>query len=152
MIRPLLQVPNPILFQRSEPITLVTMDERMIGNDLLETMRKHHALGLSAVQIGVLKRIIVVNPRSGFPFLVLFNPEIISKVGPKVSEREGCMSVAMGSPNVRFEVSRWSTVRVKFTDRAGVDHEVNAHGTAARVLQHEIDHLDGVVIGQRVAA
>lgn len=154
-IREILQAPDPRLELRCEPVDLVAHagPARRVAGDLLDTMRKYKSCaGLSAPQVGVLLRVVAVSGRVGFPFSILVNPRILAWWGAKVTEDEGCMSVRMGARDAYVPVKRHSNVRVHFVDRADQEHVVNVGGLAARVIQHEVDHLDGVLIPYRVAA
>jgi peptide deformylase len=146
VIRDIVQVPAAMLRQPSKPVFDIDQAMKRLLNDLLDTMRAHHALGLSAVQIGMPLRVIGVSPRSGCPWMVMVNPEIVSRSGAILAEDEGCMSIGMGKP--RFRVKRSQTIKVGFLSRDGAEVETTLDGLAARVVQHEIDHLDGVLIDE----
>jgi len=144
MIRPVVQVPDPILHQVSAPIDIFDAEMRKLSGDLLDTMRKHKGLGLAAVQIGAPVRMIAVNQRV-CPFAIMVNPVIAMKSGGIVPGEEGCLSINMGGR--KFPKARHYEVVVDFTDRADQKHRIGLKGLSARVIQHEIDHLDGKLVG-----
>lgn len=149
MIVSILQVPDPRLLQPSLPV-----EREALGwvapcvQDLIDTCIGSNALGLSAVQIGKHLRIIAVSPRECLGFSVMINPEIIKRGKELVTDKEGCMSISRGVP--RFPVQRNRIITVKFWDRAGADHEIVLKGLGARLVQHEVDHLDGFLIRKLV--
>lgn len=107
-------------------------------DDMKETMRKNNGVGIAAVQVGVLKRAVIVEPNN--MFLELINPEIISKSGED-TDVEGCLSVSKKQGLVK----RPMTVTVKAQDRYGYDFTITGEKYLARVLCHELDHLDGIL-------
>ena len=143
MIRDIVQVPAAILRQPSKPVFDIDHGIKQVIADLLDTMRAHHAAGLSAVQIGVPLRVITLSGRC-CAWQAMVNPEIKARSGALRSENEGCMSIGMGKPT--FGILRPECITVAFTDRHGQDRVVDFDGFAARVIQHEIDHLDGIMI------
>lgn len=154
MIRPVIQFPDPILLQKCAPIDIDAPPEqraeaRRLAGDLLDTMRKHHLFGLSAPQIGAPARVIAINQRTGCPFAIMVNPVITQTEGGVVESTEGCQSIDNGGP--RFEVKRSKIIVVKFFDRADQEHEEAFQEMASIVIQHEIDHLDGILLPHRVA-
>lgn len=138
-------LPDPILRKKSAAIEHVDEEIRRLADDMLETMYAAPGVGLAAVQVGVLKRLIVLDtakddapPRP----LVMINPEIIA-LGPEMREHEeGCLSI----PDERIDIERPSTVTVRYLDRDGVPRELAADGLLATAIQHELDHLDGKLI------
>ena len=145
MIRPILTHPDPVLRQTSVPLGAVSDETRALLDDMLETMYAAPGRGLAAPQIGVLQRAIVVDvdwktgPKNPQVFV---DPEIVWASDDKVRGEEGCLSI----PGHPVEVLRPDRVRMRYLDRDGVPQEIEAEGPLARVLQHEIDHLDGVLI------
>ncbi len=142
---PIIILPDPILRQVSSPVERVDAELQGLIDDMLETMYQGNGVGLAAIQVGVARRLIVCDcSEEGQPLApqAFINPEIVS-LGPesRVYE-EGCLSV----PDVRFDIERPSTLRVRYTDRQGQQQEVAADGLLATVLQHEIDHLEGKLI------
>lgn len=133
---------DPILRKKAQPVRKVNAGVRTLLDDMVETMHSAPGVGLAAPQVGIGKRIIVVDPgeaRGGL-FQVV-NPEITWHSDELDRGTEGCLSIAgwLG------DVDRWTKVRVKGLDRQGHDVYIEAEGYLARVFQHEIDHLDGVL-------
>jgi peptide deformylase len=128
--------PNPILRQRSLPVENV--NTLTLCKDLIQTMHYHRGCGLSAPQIGVLKRVFVTND-SNYP--VFINPIIIEGYGAAI-ENEGCLSV----PGIMCPAKRYVRVRVKALDFYGKAFYIDTRGILAKIIQHEIDHLNGRLI------
>jgi peptide deformylase len=146
--------PDPILKMTSAPISEVTDGTRKFMNDMLETMYEDRGVGLAAVQVGILKQIIVIDlqedehndreekkPEDFYP-LFMINPQIVSSSEEYVVAIEGCLSV----PEMRIEVPRPESINVRFLDYFGKQTELNVSGWLARVIQHEMDHLTGKLI------
>lgn len=150
MIREIVKYPDPILQQPTEPVTEFDDELRTLVDDMFESMYAAHGIGLAAPQIGVSKRLTVIdlsfqkNPEEK---IVLINPEVIHKEG-KLNEEEGCLSL----PEIREKVSRAAKVRVRAQDANGKWFELDADELLARAFQHEIDHLDGILFIFRVSA
>ena len=150
MIREIVKYPDPILQRPTEPVTEFNEELRALVDDMFESMYAAHGIGLAAPQIGISKRITVIdlsfqkNPEEK---IVLINPEIIHKQG-KQSEEEGCLSL----PEIREKVSRAEKVRVRAQDVKGEWFELDGDEPLARAFQHEIDHLDGILFIFRVSA
>ncbi|MBB4017241.1 peptide deformylase [Chelatococcus caeni] len=143
-IRPIIVIPDPRLKQPSEPVEAVTDEIRQLADDMLETMYDAPGIGLAAVQIGVMKRILVLDvSREGEDKrpMVFVNPEIVWSSEETSTYEEGCLSI----PEYYEEVERPARVRVRYVDRDGQAQEIEAEGLLATCLQHEIDHLDGVL-------
>jgi peptide deformylase len=143
---PIITLPDPILRKVSAPIERVDAEVRKLAEDMLETMYKAPGVGLAAVQVGVLRRLIVLDTAKGEDEppspLVLINPKIVS-LGKEMREHEeGCLSI----PGTRIEIERPSSVTVQFLDREGKPQELVAEGLLATAIQHEIDHLNGRLI------
>jgi peptide deformylase len=144
-ILPILTLPDPRLRKPSAPVECVDDELRKLADDMLETMYAAPGIGLAAVQVGVPRRLIVLDtakdeepPKP----LVLVNPEIVS-LGPELRmHEEGCLSI----PDLRIEIERPSLVRVRYLDREGKRQEMMAEGLLATAIQHEIDHLNGKLI------
>jgi peptide deformylase len=131
--------PDAALHQMSPPVEEVTPELQETVDNMIETMYAEEGVGLAAPQVGILKRIVVIDvsdtrdePR------VLINPEIIEKQGEDGIE-EGCLSV----PEIRAYVPRAAHIKVKALDRDGAEYEFEADDLLAICVQHEIDHLDG---------
>jgi len=138
--------PDPRLRAVAEGIDAVDDEVRALAEGMLEIMHRHRGIGLAANQVGVLRRLIVVNP-SGEPGgeQVLVNPVVEEVSGSGVME-EGCLSF----PGVYGEIERPARVRVRALDLGGEERRIEAEGLLAVVLQHEIDHLDGILFITRM--
>ncbi len=143
-LRPIITIPDPVLKQVSEPITEIDGSVQALVDDMLQTMYDAPGIGLAAVQIGILKRIAVVDcakeDEKPAP-KVLINPEIISASEETSVYQEGCLSI----PEFYEDIERPAQVRVRHLDRDGTEHEFDADGLLATCVQHEIDHLNGVL-------
>ncbi len=144
MKKKILTIPDPLLRKVSEPVNEVNIEIKKLMDDMLETMYAAPGIGLAAVQIGVLKRVIVIDlskkDEKKSPLFII-NPEIVFKSKDFISYEEGCLSI----PNQFAEVKRPSTCKINFLDYAGKKREVNADGLLATCIQHEIDHLNGIL-------
>lgn len=143
---PIITLPDPLLRQVSTPVEQVDAELLKLADDMLETMYDAPGVGLAAVQIGVPKRLIVldVSDDEDAPNpLTLFNPEILKADGDKTRvHEEGCLSI----PDFRIEIERPASLVVGYIDREGKPQELAADGLLATALQHEIDHLNGKLI------
>ena len=140
----ILTLPDPILRKTSEPVEKIDKKVKNLMDDMLETMYAAPGIGLAAVQIGILKRIIVIDlAKEGEKKKPIFivNPEIISQSSDLVSYEEGCLSI----PNQFAEVERPNTCKIKFLDYEGNKKELEAKGLLSTCIQHEIDHLNGIL-------
>ena len=140
----ILTIPDPLLRKVSEPVASVNTEVKNLMDDMLETMYAAPGIGLAAVQVGVLKRIIVIDlSKDGQKKDPLFivNPQITFKSDELISYEEGCLSI----PNQFAEVKRPSSCKVNFLDYNGKKREINADGLLATCIQHEVDHLNGVL-------
>ncbi len=142
---PIIKLPDPILREKSLPVETVDADVRAFLSDMLETMYTAPGIGLAAVQVGVLRRMLVVDIARGEDEpkkpIMLINPEIISAGDtPRVHE-EGCLSI----PEMYAEVERPALVRVRYVDIEGKQREEDFEDLLATVVQHEIDHLNGLL-------
>ncbi|MBQ9021705.1 MAG: peptide deformylase [Eggerthellaceae bacterium] len=134
--------PDPILRQVCEPCEVGDKSLKKLAKEMAKTMYKNEGVGLAAPQVGVLKRIIVVDcdiESSKKNPVVLINPEIVDSSGDVVIDGEGCLSC----PGITVPIARASEVRVRYFDLDGSECEMEADGLWARCIQHEIDHLDG---------
>ncbi len=148
-ILPILIYGAPQLRQKARPVTVVDGAVQRLIDDMVETMYAAPGVGLAANQVGVLQRIIVVNPsekQDPEGLQAIINPEIVLAEGEVVAE-EGCLSI----PDVREDVARFRRVVVKGIGRDEKPLELEAAELAGRVLQHEIDHLDGVLFVDRLS-
>lgn len=144
MIRPLVILPDPVLRQVSVPVERVDDALRRFADDMLETMYDAPGIGLAAIQVGEPRRILVIDlakedqPPDPHVFV---NPQIVAR-GEEISVyEEGCLSI----PEYYAEVERPSTVTVTYLDLEGKERQMEADGLMATCLQHEIDHLNGVL-------
>jgi peptide deformylase len=143
-IKPLIILPDPVLRQLSKPVERVDAPLRKLADDMLETMYDAPGIGLAAIQIGEPLRMLVIDlAKEGEPPAphVFVNPEILESVDARSVYEEGCLSI----PDYYAEVERPAAVRVKYLDREGKEQEIMAEGLMATCLQHEIDHLNGVL-------
>ena len=149
MIRPIVKFPDPILQQVSEPVSVFDKDLAQLVEDMFESMYDAQGIGLAAPQIGVNKRITVIdlsNKAKPEDKLVLINPEITFREGKQFSE-EGCLSL----PEIREKVNRAAKVKVRAQDVKGKWFELEGEELLARCFQHEIDHLDGILFLFRIS-
>ena len=140
----ILTVPDVMLRKVSAPVISVDKEIKKLMDDMLETMYAAPGIGLAAVQVGVLKRVIVIDlskeDEKKTPLFIV-NPEIIFKSNDLVSYEEGCLSI----PNQFAEVKRPSSCKINFLDYNGKKKEMHAEGLLATCIQHEIDHLNGIL-------
>ena len=143
-IREILTEPNKLLRQVSKPVDKVTKEEQILMDDMLETMYKANGIGLAAIQIGVPKRIIVMdiskNDQENNP-MYFVNPVIKNKNKEFSTYEEGCLSV----PNQFAEVDRPATCEIEYLDYYGEKKLLKAQGLLATCIQHEMDHLEGIL-------
>jgi len=141
MIRPILIHPDPRLKKVCEPVTEITPELRLLATDMLETMYDAPGIGLAAPQVGVMKRVLVMDCiKTGTPEpMVLINPEVVWASEDVSVYEEGCLSI----PEQYAEVKRPAEVTVRWMDIEGQDQERQFAGIWATCVQHEIDHLDG---------
>ncbi len=136
--------PDPILRKTSNPIEKVDSTVRKLLDDMLETMYKAPGIGLAAVQVGILKRLVVLDvskeDEKKNPFY-LINPKIISKSKSSSTREEGCLSL----PGHFAEIERPAECLVDYVDYHGKKKQLKANGLLATCIQHEIDHLDGIL-------
>jgi peptide deformylase len=141
---PILVAPDPRLAKKSEPVAAVDGEIRQLMDDMLETMYVAPGIGLAAPQVGVLKRVIVIDiageDEAPAP-LRMANPEIVAVSDDDAEYNEGCLSV----PDHYADVVRPASCTVRYLDENNVQKEITADGLLATCLQHEIDHLDGVL-------
>ena len=148
-ILPIIETPDPLLRQKSTPVEEVTDDIRSLIDDMFETMYAAPGIGLAAIQVGVPKRLLVIDlqeeeDEEGRPIRqpqVFINPEILEESDHLVPYNEGCLSV----PEMYAEVDRPDRIRARWLDRDGVSHEQELTGLLSVCLQHEMDHLEGIL-------
>ncbi len=150
-IREIVKVPDPVLRRKAHKITTFEKNLQTLVDDMIETMRVAPGVGLAAPQVGVSERLIVVEygddedetvPKK---LVVVINPEIVQASEEKVEGIEACLSI----PQLAGEVERHEKVTVKGLNRHGKPVKIKAEGWLARIFQHEIDHLEGVLFTDR---
>jgi peptide deformylase len=138
----IVEIGDPVLREKAKEITKITDALQRLLDDMAETMYAANGLGLAGPQVGVSKRVIVVDAGEGLYQLI--NPEIIEARGNQ-TDREGCLSI----PGIWGEVKRAAEIKVRALNRDGKTIVIEAAELFARVLQHEIDHLDGILFVDR---
>jgi peptide deformylase len=143
------QYPDPVLRMKANDIeeiddSVTGLVERMKG-----LMSEARGVGLAAPQLGVLRRLVVYQAGEEEPFVALVNPRVVETGGEQVADDEGCLS--LGAATVIVEVERPSTIVIEATSPEGEELRIEAEGLEARVIQHELDHLDGVLIIDRTS-
>ena len=136
--------PDPILRKKSEILEKVDDDLRKLLDDMLETMYSAPGIGLAAVQVGILKRLIVIDvskDKDKKNPLFLINPEIISKSENTSTHEEGCLSL----PGHFAEIERPAECHIKYINYEGKEKEIKASGLLSTCIQHEVDHLNGIL-------
>ena len=143
-LKQILTEPNKVLRQKSLPVEKVDSDLQKLMDDMLETMYAAPGIGLAAIQVGVPKRVIVLDiapkdqPKSPMFFI---NPEILDKSKTNSTYEEGCLSV----PGQFAEIDRPDKCHIKYLDYHGQSKEIKAEGMLATCIQHEMDHLEGIL-------
>jgi peptide deformylase len=143
MIYPIVKYPDPILQTPADPVAIFDAELRKLVDDMFTSMYDAQGIGLAAPQIGISKRLTVIDlsfQKDPKQKIVLINPEIVEKSGKQVEE-EGCLSL----PEIRDRVARAAQVKVRAQNANGDTVEVEGTQLLARALQHEIDHLDGIL-------
>ena len=145
----ILEVPHPILKRRAAPVERVDEEIRRLVRDMFETMYEAPGIGLAAPQVGVGRRLCVidVSEEKNAP-LCLVNPRITWRSENLASAEEGCLSL----PDQYAEVTRPDAVEVVYLDEQGEERKLRADGLLARCIQHEIDHLDGILFIDHISA
>jgi len=149
MLLTIVKYPDPVLQQPGEPVTEFDDKLRKLVADMFETMYAAQGIGLAAPQVSVSKRITVIdlsNAKDPKQKMVLINPEVIHREG-KLYEEEGCLSF----PEIREKVVRAAKVKIRAQDEHGKWFEAEGEELLSRCLQHEIDHLDGVLFIFRIS-
>ena len=155
-LRIIVTLPDPILRRKARAVTTFDKKLQTVIDDMIETMREAPGVGLAAPQVGISDRLIVVEYYQNAEaeeleddtlkkVWVMLNPEIVKASEEKVMGVEGCLSV----PNLVGEVERHAAIQVKGLNRRGQPMRVKAQGWLARIFQHEVDHLNGVVFTDR---
>jgi len=138
------EIPEPVLRQKAEKVGAVDGAIRQALADMLETMYAGNGVGLAANQVGLLKRLVVIDcaQEGEDPDPIkMVNPKIIAHSDNKILHNEGCLSL----PREYADVERWETVTVQYLDENGVEQTREAEGLLSIAMQHEIDHLDGIL-------
>ena len=141
------QMGDPVLRTRAMPVTRFDADLRAQADWMREIMDGAQGIGLAATQVGSLARMLVYQVEAESPVTALVNPVVEWHGEETESREEGCLSI----PGIRVDVERWLHVRVAGSDEVGEPMTIEASGLEARVLQHEIDHLDGVLMLDRTS-
>jgi peptide deformylase len=150
MILKIVKYPEPVLSQPGEPVTEFNAELRKFIADMFETVYAAQGIGLAAPQVGISKRLTVIDLSMGkdpAQKLVLINPEVIFREG-RLYEEEGCLSF----PEIREKVVRAAKVRIRAQDEHGKWFEMDGEELLSRCFQHEIDHLDGMLFIFRMSA
>ena len=143
-LKKIVKAPNAILRKSSKPVKNIDESVKNLIQDMLDTMYNASGIGLAAVQVGILSRIVVIdtskddnkkNP------IVFINPKIINKSKKTVINEEGCLSI----PGYYGEVERHDTCKIQYEDISGLKKTIDADGILSRCIQHEIDHCNGVL-------
>ena len=140
---------SPILRKKSKTLTKIDEEDRNLIADMIDTMYSNCGVGLAAPQVGASKRIIVVDVSStenSTETMVIINPEIIKTKGTKTQE-EGCLSI----PGTKGEIKRSEKIKVQGIDIEGIEFEIEVNGLVSRVIQHEIDHLSGILFVDKLS-
>jgi peptide deformylase len=143
-ILPILTIPDPILRKKAKPIERVDVELRRLVDDMLATMYEAPGIGLAAPQLGILRRLIVMDPaKDEAPKspIVMVNPEILERSQEMRVHEEGCLSI----PDFTAEIERPAKTRVSYVDPQGKKKEAELEGIWSTLVQHEIDHLNGVL-------
>jgi len=144
MILEIKKYPNPVLRKKCQEVTEITDEIRNLSQDIKETVKQKDGLGLAAPQIGELKRIIIVQAVNGAE--VFINPKITRKSKGTEIREEGCLSF----PGLFLKIKRAGEIEMEFLNLRGEKKEMKAGGLSARIFQHEIDHLDGILLIDRI--
>lgn len=154
-LREVIKLPHPTLRRRAHKVVDFNADLQQLIEDMIETMRDEPGVGLAAPQVNISQRLIVVEypeddsiPDAKAKVFVLANPELSQVSEEKEKRIEGCLSV----PNLFGEVERSQSATVRGQNRHGKDIVIKANGWLARIFQHEIDHLDGILFVDRASA
>lgn len=136
---------DEILRKKSKKVDVIDERIKEIVNDMIETLHKYEGVGLAAVQVGMLRQIVVIQEAEDEPIYVIINPEILSQSGTQIVE-EGCLSF----PNKFAKIERPEKIKIKALDINGKPFEIKAKGLLAQAISHEIDHLNGEVFIDKI--
>ena len=140
---------HPVLEKQGEDIDKITDEIRQLANDMIYTMYAQGGIGLAALQVNVSKRLLVIDidqKNSNNQAMVFINPEIMKFSEEKEPYKEGCLSF----PDIEAEIIRPKTIRMRWMNLEGKTHEEDIDGLLARVLQHEVDHINGIIFIERM--
>jgi peptide deformylase len=143
-IFPIITIPDPVLRKQAKPIERVDDELRRLMDDMLATMYDAPGIGLAAPQIGISRRLIVMDPaKDDAPKtpVIMVNPEILERSAEMRLHEEGCLSI----PDITAEIERPGKTRVSYIDGEGKKQEVALEGIWSTIVQHEIDHLNGIL-------
>lgn len=143
-LRQIVKFGDDVLRKKCRPVTVFDAKLHTLLDDMRETLAKEQGAGLAAPQVGIVRRVVIVDVRDEHGVIELVNPEIITSSGSQTGE-EGCLS----DPGVFCKVTRPNVVTVKAQDRNGEEFTLTGEGLLARALCHETDHLDGVLFTDR---
>lgn len=156
MIYPVVAYGDPVLKRKAEPVEPVSDELKALVDGMFETMYNAEGVGLAAPQIGKSIRLFIVDteqledPKKESDFKgvkkAFFNAEILEETGEAWKYEEGCLSI----PNIREDVARQPVIRMRYTDHEGAEHTETFDGINARVIQHEYDHIEGVLFTDRI--
>ncbi len=141
---PIITIPDPVLRKRAKPVERVDDELRRLMDDMLLTMYDAPGIGLAAPQIGISRRLIVMDPaKDDAPKtpVIMVNPEILERSAEMRLHEEGCLSI----PDITAEIERPAKTRVAYIDREGKSQEMELEGIWSTLVQHEIDHLNGIL-------
>lgn len=136
---------DEILKKKSKKVEVIDEKIKELVEDMIETLHKYDGIGLAAVQVGILKQVVVIQEDENSPIHVIINPEIISQTGTQVCE-EGCLSF----PNKFAKVERPEKIKIRALDENGKKIEISGKGLLAQAISHEIDHLNGEVFIDKI--
>lgn len=145
MIRKILKYPNPILRKKCQEVREITEEIKNLAWDMVKTMERNKGIGLAASQIGELKRIIIA--QIGKKPQIFINPKIIKKSKESLLAQEGCLSF----PGLFLKIKRAKEVEIEALNEEGKVGKIKTEGLPARIFQHEIDHLDGILFIDRIS-
>ena len=153
-LREIITIPNPVLRRKAHPVTRFDPELQVLIDDMVDTMREAPGVGLAAPQVGISLRVIVVeyttneeDEEAPKKLFTLVNPEIKDSSSELLTGIEGCLSL----PGLQGEVERSESVTLKAFNRHGSPVRIKAQGWLARIFQHEIDHLDGIVFTDKAS-
>ena len=144
MVREIRKYPDPILKKKCPEVKKITPEIKKLAEEMIEILEKSNGVGLAAPQIGELKRVIVVQTERKPE--VFINPQVVKKSRETVTTEEGCLSF----PGIWLKIKRAKEVEVQALDKEGKEVQIKAEGIPARILQHEIDHLNGVLFIDKI--